>query len=424
MPGFTASAQQRSLSLQEAIRLGLANSKTLKISQARIDAALVQYEQLRDRRLPSGKAAYAYNHAEIPVNTLKIGDSQAIHLPNRADAFIGTASLTETLLDAHRLKYAKEAQDLMIRIAKLDADADREDVAYAIINSYYNLYKVQQSQQVIRQNLEAANTQLKQATRFFEQGIVTKNDVLRFQLERSNIEISGADLEANRKIVTYDMNILLGLPEGTELAVSDFVGQGNASRSLTALIDSALSNREEIKTAGLRVEAAETSVKALRADQYPVLAVGANMYYINAGGKLLPAANSFILPISLSATLAWNFDKLWMNRNKVKEERIRQSEAEVAKSLSADRVKSDVNRNYQNYHTSLERIRIYEAALAQATENDKILENKYRENIASVTDRIDAQSQLFQTKINLELARADAALAWYALLKSTGILTN
>jgi outer membrane protein TolC len=420
---FDGRAQEkRSLTLPEAIRLGLASSKTLKLSQAKIDEATAQFDQLKDQNLPSGKASYAYSHAEIPVNTLEIGGGNPVHLPSRADAFIGMASLSETVLDAHRLRYAKEAQDLMIKIAKLDAETNRDEVAYAIINAYYNLYKVQQSLQVVQQNLDAADSQLKQATRFFEQGIVTKNDVLRFQLEKSNVEVTGADLEANRKVVNYDMNLLLGLPETTQLSVTDFLGQGNASGSLAALIDSALANRGEIRTAGLRTKAAESAIKSLHADQYPVLALAANMYYVNAGGKILPEANSFILPVSVGATLAWNFDKLWMNKNKIAEAKIRKSEAEISRSISADRIKSEVNRNFQNYQTALERIRIYETSVAQATENDKILESKYRNNIASVTDRIDAQSQLFQTRTNLELAKADAALAWYAILKSTGTL--
>jgi outer membrane protein len=421
---ISAEAQTtRTLNLQEAIQLGLENSKSLKLSQARIDEAVSRYNQAKDGALPTASASYAYNHAEIPTNTLQIGDGDPIHLPSRADAFIGTVSVQELIFAGNRLKYARESTDLLKRIAELDADKDRDAIAYEIIQAYYNLYRVQQSKQVVEKNLAAADRQLKQAQRFFEQGVVTKNDVLRFQLQKSNVEITGVDLESNRKVVNYDLNILLGLPENTEIAVADFANQGG-NTNLADLVNEALNNREELKTSELQTQVAETQIKNIHAEQLPTLGVGASLYYINASGNFIPPANTFIAPISLGATLSWNFDRLWMNKNKIAEAKIQKREAEIGKSISADRVKSEVNQRYQQYTTALQKIRIYETSVAQATENDKILESKYKNSIASVTDRIDAQSQLFQTQINLELAKADAALAWYSLQRATGKLNN
>ncbi|MXV14364.1 TolC family protein [Hufsiella ginkgonis] len=414
----------KTITLAEAIRLGLENSKTLKLSQARIDAAISEYNQAKDNVLPSAKASYAYNHAEIPTNTLRIGDGDPIHLPNRADAFIGTVSVQELLFAGNKLRYARESTELLTSIARADATQDKDNVIYGIISAYYNLYKVQQSKEVVRQNLESADKQLKQATRFFDQGVVTRNDVLRFQLQKSNVEVTGIDLESNRRIVNYDLNVLLGLPENTELVVADFMDKGSHNQQLAAYIDSALTRREEVKTADLRTRIAETNIKFIHADQYPTIGVGANLYYINAGGKVFPVSNSFVLPISIGATVSWNFDKLWMNKNKIAGARIQKTEAEIGRELSVDQVKTDVNRNYQNYRGALDRIRIYETQVTQATENDKILESKYRNSVASVTDRVDAGTQLFQAQINLELAKADAALAWYNLLKSTGTITQ
>jgi outer membrane protein TolC len=67
---------------------------------------------------------------------------------------------------------------------------------------------------------------------------------------------------------------------------------------------------------------------------------------------------------------------------------------------------------------------LLQVSIAQAGENNNILESKYRSNIASATDRADAQILLFQAEINLELAKADAGLAYYTLLKSTGKLNK
>ena len=63
-----AKAQDRTLGLDEAIKLAVQNSKVLKLSQSKIDQAVSQYNQAKDLQLPGGKASFGYNRAEIPAN--------------------------------------------------------------------------------------------------------------------------------------------------------------------------------------------------------------------------------------------------------------------------------------------------------------------------------------------------------------------
>jgi outer membrane protein TolC len=81
-----------------------------------------------------------------------------------------------------------------------------------------------------------------------------------------------------------------------------------------------------------------------------------------------------------------------------------------------------VNKNYRASLQALEKINVLQTAVAQAEENDRIMEAKFRNQLATTTDRIDAQSLMYQSRINLELARADADIAYYNLLKSTGTI--
>lgn len=411
----------RTISVEEAVNLGIQNSKYLKLSQAKIEEAVSRFNQAKDEALPKASASYAYSHATFLSDKFEMpGGNEPLNLPSKADAFIGTLSLQEVIFAGNKLKYARESTDLLTRIARLDADKQQEEIAYDIINACYNLYKVQQSRKVVEQNLQAVEQQLKQAQQFFSQGLVTKNDVLRFQLQKNNIQLTGVDLETNGRIVNYNLDILLGLPETTQLQIREF-GLPNAQPAiLGSLIDTALSNREEIKQAELRTRLAETTIKSTKADLLPTLAATGSMYYINPTSKLVPKANTFLAPVSVGAALSWNIDRLWTNKNKVSEAQVQKREAETSRDINVDNIKTEVNQDFQNFNRSVERIKILENSIQQAEENDRILESKYRNNIASVTDRIDAQTQLFQSQINLELARADAGLAWYTLLKATG----
>src|ERR1700752_5100577 len=80
-----ASAQEKTLTLDEAIKLGIQNSKVLKLSQSKIDRAVSQYNQAKDRVLPTGNASFAYDRAQIPANMLSLGPKQSFNLPTSAN---------------------------------------------------------------------------------------------------------------------------------------------------------------------------------------------------------------------------------------------------------------------------------------------------------------------------------------------------
>lgn len=423
LPAVLHAQTLKQLSLQEAIDLGIANSKNLKLAQNKIDESVARLAVVKDNVLPSASASFLYNHAEIPTHSLSIGGGNPINLPNRADAFVGTAAVQEVVYAGGKYKYAQESTKLLTEVARLDADKNKEEISYAIINSYFSLYKVMQSKKVVNQNLESIASQLKQAQRFFEQGIVTKNDVLRYQLQQANVSLTDLEIENNRKIINYNLDILLGLPEDTEIALNDTETNLPANASLSTYINQAMAARQELQQLDLRNKAADYNIKSIKANQLPTVGVGANLYYINPNGSFIPAANEYVLPVTVGATVSWNIASLWTNKNKVAEAKIQQQEIGLQKDILTDQLKTEINRNYQNYLLAVKRIDVLQASIAQATENDRLLAAKYNNNIASVTDRIDAETLLYQAKINLELAKADARLAYYTLLKSTGKIT-
>lgn len=418
-----AAAQDRVITLDEALKLGVANSNVVKLSKSKIDQAVSQYEQAKDGVLPTGKVSLTYDRAEIPANTLDFGPTK-LGLPKSADAYLGIASLNEVIFGGNKLKYAEQSTTLLAQAARVDAETDKDNVAYDIITQYYNLYKVLQSIKVVQQNLVTIDEQIKQSQRFFDQGIVTKNDVLRFQLQRANIQLNGIDLETNRKIVNYNLNILLGLPETTQLGVNEVNDADRNIGPLTTYLDTAMAERAELRSYDIRSKVAETNIKNIRANTSPTLAASAGLYYVDVSGDPLPQSGQYITPITVGLTFGWNFSTLWTNKNKVAEAKIQGDEVALSKAISSNNIRREVNEDYQNYLMALDKIKLLQTSIDQASENNKILISKYQSNVASATDKADAQTLLYQAQISLELAKADAGLAYYTLIKSTGKLNK
>ena len=62
--------------------------------------------------------------------------------------------------------------------------------------------------------------------------------------------------------------------------------------------------------------------------------------------------------------------------------------------------------------------------MEQATENFRIIKNKYNNSLATATDLLEADLAALQTKLMLVGASADAVVAFNKLLQTAGILTT
>lgn len=419
---LVADAQPRTLNLDEAVQLGIQNSKQLKRSQYKIDEALARLDQAKDLRLPDAKVSFQYLHALMMSRMISIpGITKApIKLPFDFPAYLGTLSVSEPIFNGNQFKYARQSADLMVQMSRLDADKDKEDITWLVIDSYMNYDKILENQLIVAQNMQDVQGKLEEITKYEGQGLATQNDVLRFQLQKSQMQLTEVELENNRKIANYNMNILLGLPDSTEIILPKVDYKVNETPVFADLLQQAETNRRELQDLSYQTKIADVNVKKIHDQRLPTVAASAGAYYINPTGQVIPTNNNLIAPITLGIGASWDIGTLYKNKNKEKEASLQRQELNTARDQTLDDIRQDVHKQFMLYQTALERVKILQVAVDQATENERITESKFKNNLVNTTDRIDAQTQLYQARVNLELAKSDATIAYYDVLRSTG----
>ncbi|HVM87235.1 MAG TPA: TolC family protein [Puia sp.] len=417
-------AQTKTLSLEEAVQLGVQNSKQLKLSRTKIDQAVSQLAQAKDAALPTAKVSAGYSHALMLSRKLSIpGDSGKvtnIKLPFDNTLYQATFSINEPVFAGHQFKYAQQSADLLIKASKLDAERDKDEVVYNVINSYLNYYKIKQNQVIVKQNLDDIQSKLDEIIKFEKQGLATENDVLRYQLQKSNTELTFAELENNRAIANYNMNILLGLNDSTELDVQDVSYKLNVDSNFNQYLQLALKDRKEFSSLDYQSQIADINIRKIHDQQLPTVGIGGNLYYFNLSKALIPSSGAFLAPFVVGINASWDIGSLYKTKNKISEAKIERRQIDVSKDAAVDKVKTEVYQSYMQFHLALDRIKVLQHAINQATENERVMESKFHNNLATTTDRIDAQTLLYEARINLELAKSDATVAYYSLLKSIG----
>lgn len=419
MNGF---GQIKTITLEEAISLGIQNSKQLKLSQSKIDKAVTTLQQANDLTLPSLKVSAGYSHALMLTRTIALpGSEKPITLPFDNTLSQATISVYEPIFDQHRSKYAKASADLLIKMSTLDAEKDKDELTFNIVTAYINYYKILQNQKILEQNLTDISNKLEEIKKYEQQGLAIRNDVLNFELQQSNIKFQLLDAESNRSISNYSMNLILGLPDSTQLITKE-IDQQVSLLPLNDYQSIALQQRKEFTALQYQDKLADINIKKVQDEKLPSVGLNGSLYYINPSKSLLPEKNAFIAPFLAGINVSWDIGNLLKNKNKLAEVKIQKQEVDNTKDVVTDKIKAEVYKAYQQYKVAIEKINLLKSAVITSEENERVTESRFHNNLATTTERLDAETILYQSRTNLAVATADATLAYYNLLNISGQL--
>lgn len=417
-------SQSTTLSLQDVLKMGVDSSKALHISQTKVKIAEAKYDQAIDATLPSVKLSANYtrlSNIEEP-KFLFPGASEPVSLfPVYVNNYSASLSVSETIFSGFRLKYAKESQQLLQKAASLDYGKDVEEVKMNLVNAYFNLYKLIVSKKVFDENLEQIKERIRETELAEKNGLATRNDVLRWQLQQSNLELSQLDLQNSIDVANYSLNLLLGY-DGTKQIMVDTSNAGAAINlsSLDSYLSEAAKSRNDLLAAQTRADATYNSYKVARNSYLPKISVQGEVLDARPNSRYIPPVDKFNSTWAAGMTFSWDLMSIYSNSHNVDEYRSLLEQSRESVSLLSDNVKSEVNQAYLNCSEAAKKILVMQHAVEQATENYRLMDSRYRNNLVVLSDLLDANTILVQQKINLSIAKADQQLAYYRLLKSTG----
>jgi outer membrane protein len=419
---------KKDLSLTEAIQLSLKTSGQLKIANAKVDEATAVYHEAKNNHLPDVKVTGAYMRLNNPDVNLKVklggggdstkpGSSSSIKVDQAA---YGIVNASLPLFSGFRIKYGIESAKYLEQAAKLDAGNNKEEVIQNTINAYSNLYKAKKSVDLVKENLEQQKQRVTDFSNLERNGLLARNDLLKAQLQQSNIELSLLDAENNYNITCVNMALMLGLPEGTELIpdTSGFQPPADAG-SLVQWEQRAFQNRKDLSSLSYREKAATSNIKSIKGEYYPGIALTGG--YIAADiPNLLTITNALNVGIGLQ----YNLGALWKTGAKVAEAKARLHEVMATEGILSDQVRLEINQAYQNYLLSTKKIDVYAKAIEQSNENYRITKNKYDNNLVTTTDLLEADVAQLQAQLNYTFSKADALVAYKKLQQTAGTLSE
>jgi outer membrane protein len=422
---LAALAQKRPLSLEEAVAAGLEASPGLHASRMKVESTAAKSREIEAGRLPSFKFGGGYTRlSEVPPFevTLPISPNPIVVSQNYFNNFNLRLGVQQPLFTGFRLQAGAESARMLEKSAGQDLEKDRAEFIFAVKNAYWGLARAREFEKIVEENIRQVGEHLKDVRAFFAQGLLTRNEVLRAELELSNTELMKLDARNAAEVALTSLDSLIGLPLDTDVDLTTSA-ESQASRLPAGddpSIEAALADRPELKSAEFRIRASELGVKAARAGFYPQVFLSGNYYYLRPNPRFMPARDKFNGTWDLGVSVSFDVWNWGQTKSQTEQAKAQLAEARDARKLLEDQAVLEVTQCRLTLARVHEKIRVAGQAVGQAEENLRVNRERFKQGVALNSDVLDADVALLQARLNRTQAAIDLVLAQARLEKALG----
>jgi outer membrane protein len=415
---------QHKLSLQESIQVGLKNSKNLKISQLKLLSSEAKITETTSQLLPRLSFNAGYTRlSDVPPFEVKLPISPA---PVKIEDIVLNnysfkVSLQQPLFTGFRLLSLKSASEKNREAVAADFNKDANDEAFNIINAYWNYFKAQKLKEYLDENLKQSEAHLTDTKNFLSNDLVTKNDLLKIEVQHSSLKLKQIEAENSLNISRALFNKTLGLPisDQTEIDVHE-PASITTQYNYDSLLNSALQNRPELSAMDYRLQAGNENVNAAASGWYPSIYLFSDYYYNRPNQRILPTLDKFKDSWDAGISLSWDIWNWGYNSSQVEQARQNLNQLNTNNQLLKENIEVEVYNNYMALNAAQNKIEVARTGLSQADENYRGIREKYNVQYATSTDLIDAETSRLQSQNDLINSLVDYETALARLLKSAG----
>lgn len=410
--------EKTSLTLDEAVKLAWGKSNEVTLASTKVNTKKYELQEVKNNQYPDIKVSGQYQRlTKASIDMPNQGESASLASPDRA--MIGMANLSLPLFAGFKIQNSINAYDNLYEAENANAAKTKEDVALRVITYYTALYKAQKTLDVLNENQKSAKQRVTDFTELEKNGIIPRNDLLKSQLLVSKTQLSIDEATNNLNNINFYLTTLLKLDPATKLQVNeaDFFNLKTSNAPTSDVL--ALENRKDLEAIRFQQKASEANIKVARAAYYPTLA-------LLGGYTALDLKDIITVKYAMNFGLGLTYDisGIYKNSAHVREAESRAMEVKNTEAVMTDRIKVEVQKSIEDYDLAINQSVVYDEALQQASENYRLVKDKFDNGLADTNDLVEADVEQLSAKINTAVSKATIIQKYYELLSVSGQLSQ
>ncbi len=407
------------LSLKEAVEMALERSPLVHSAREGTKGADYLRKAALADFLPTLRTEYDYTRLDQqPFFTTETGIRVKVGTQSN---YSWTTGFDQPIFRGGALYWSYRLAQLGVDLSKVSLELVKQDLILQVKEAYFTILKAAKIREVAVRSVEQLEAGVKFSKAFYDVGIIAKNDLLQTQVElaQERQDLTSADIELS--IAKAAFNTLLRRNVAMEVEVEDILEYRPMELSFEECLKVARKNRPELSEVEFNVKRAEKEVQLAKSEYFPTLGLSFN--YERIGDDPSVSGSDFADEDSwnVMATARWTFWQWGKKRQLVREKETRLVQAKNAKIQVEDSISLEVKDAYLRLREARDKIGLAEVAVEQAEENFRINAERFKEQVATTTEVLDAQTLLTQAKSNYFNALSDYNITWARLDRAMGI---
>lgn len=418
----TAFAQnERKISVEELFTLTKENHPNLAVSKADITIAKQKVEVAKNAQLPSINAGVqAYYLGDVNIIDKDFSNSKRVEMPHFGNTFSVDAS--QLIWKGGLVQNSIKAQSLQEELTELNYQANEQTIKLLVLGYYLDLYKLINQKKVYQQNIQLAVQRLDNINKYYNQGMVTRNDVIRGELQLSNLNLALQVIENNRQILNKQLTTALGLADTTEILPDDTLLENMPNITFLENYRQDVQNHPTVLMTQKAVNIYEISEKITKAERLPSLSAFAGNRLARPITTSTPPLDMYTNGWSAGLSLNFNIDAFYKTPKKIKQVKFEKDKAIAQANEVQQMIDVAVNAAYIKYNEAITQNNTLGTNKNLADENYRIMNSKYNNQLAILLDLIDASNQKLDAELQFANSEINIIYAYYKLLKESGKL--
>jgi len=427
-------SQEKVLSKEDAVNLALENNFGIKVAKNQVEIAANNKSILNSGYLPtvSNSTTANYNRDDAVIEFPGVFNEDGSPRPdteiNKAEAQRYSSSLNAnyTIFDGLGRFYNYKRLKEQYALSELQARETIENTILQLFSVYFEVARLTENENVLRQALEISNRRIKRAEYAFEYGQSTKLDILNAQVDVTNDSINLLNTKQQLANTVRDLNVVLNQDLNEKFQVDTLVSF-IPNLKLTEFVEQSKLNNVALLQTEKNVAINAYDIKVNKAGYLPTIGLnGSYGWNLNqsAASAFFPGTNNTTWNLGLGASLTWNLFDGGGTAVRVKNAKIAFENQELLKQQVELEVKRDIENALAIYENRINIFNIQEQNVMTNQNNFERSKEQFQLGRISSIEFRQAQINLLNAQTNKNLAKYDAKLAELQLLQLTGQLLN
>lgn len=421
VPQASAQSTQapRSLTLIEAITLALQQNQQLRV--AALEASIANAQLAQAKAAASGQvtaqASYTRTMQQGPTTIVLSGVSVTIPAP-ATDLYDARLVLQYPLYTGGRIEAQVALAEANLKGAEATLERQKQQIIFDVRQAYLRLLLALSGVETADRGVAQATENLRVARARVAAGASPRFDEIQAEVAMANARQTLVRARNGVALTTQGLNVLLGLPLTTALALRDAFVVEPVRTALDRLIAAALETRPELTELRARQAAAQAAIQLAESGAKPTVAINGAATYNNTTGLFAGQAGTASWSITLAATL--NLYDGGLTRERVREAQLRLEQLKIAEAQQRQAIELEVRQAVLNLEAAREELAGADALVAQANEALRIAFVRFQSGVGTNLEVISAQASASQAESSKAQALFTYNLARASLERAVG----